>query len=1503
MYIKNKIIKKIFKLAMLFAVLECLYIFVFPPVLNHFMPEDFLKNIIEKNTNSNIEYSNPRFSTDITPFFTFSVKNININDKEKTYRFLNAQDLKIKISIIDLLMKKINIKNITSEKFNLYIFQDKDGKINIEKLFPSNNKSEFKLLLKNNCLKINDYYVILENKQLNKSLTVAGNLNNAEIKNKKEFYIKTNGYTINNNIKSDFDIDIKTDFPLTKKVNPNIILGKCFIYNINLELLYPYIKRFDKELKTLSGTIEYLQISTNKDDGKAQISVNTLLRNVIYNRNNWTNNVNVAGDCKLSTHIEPEKNKINIKSFSINADKIDIKTYGNIILNSKEPELDLTVQVNKSKAENIFAMLPQNITYKLGTIEKIKQYGVYGDVEGKADIKGKIPQPDIIGYVKGRNIKILDKSIHKLHTGTVDITFDKRKLFMDIFVELSNKQNAKVKGYTYIYRDGINNVDITTTDNIDFPLAQKIIIPISKVFNFMLGPIVDMNITSGTGIIDLNVQGSIDSINMYGFSEFRNAALTYKGLYGKVEKAAGRLDFKDDIIKFKSKQAYVKTNPLYVDGIVKINNNLDFNIISDNAKSQDVIEIINNSELLKDVKAGLTVFTKVDGPIKLNTNIKAKIVPVPFGQPPLPPEEAFEDMRVKGFVELFNNTCYIEGFKIPFEHINGIVNFTETEVDIKPISAISGTSPLTIKGKVINDIKTKIPDVDITVTSNNINLKDTIKFLTESYLYPDNYPDISVLYNIASKHDLYFKYKAKSVDFLTDKAYVVMNFIPDDKEDPIKAKSGKVILDKSIVTVDNVIASVFDSNILIDGKVTNIDTVNPLYNLKIKAKDFNIANFNNISNISIIPQDGKDIFKQFRDYNGLSDFSIYIKKNLLSGAIKFKELKLVHNQTNIPVLFDDFYMFLENNKITLENVTATIGDMPFFGKCTISDFYNNPSINGFFSTKLTQNFIDTYIPKTLAKKFQIKGDINLSSEIICNNNKFKITPKLTLQPASDISYEENNIGDINEKREFQGVFHLIPDQILIKNFEYTKYISSQNNKTYPIKFMDISGKIKRKDNTIIPEEISIKTHKNMPARFLNLMLKSPVLKQGSFSCDVKIKENNKNQTPQIFGDIDFRNINIPLFDTVLKNIKIKADNNDINIALFGFLQEEKINIKAKLRNDLSTKPKIESFNIYADKIDPNKLFELMSKSHVAMNRNNQIKNIDLTGLSIKTGHLEIKELIIKDLIAKDFSADFSIDEQGIFSAEKITSSIEDGKIIGKMSYNLINTDLIGSFGFIEVDSSYIAETIFDSKNQIFGNASGRLYIKTKGSTDEERIKNLSGHIFCDIFDGRLPKLGSLEYLLRASNILKNGITGFTINSILELLNLVKTGYFSNINASCILENGMAQDIEIFSKGENLSLYIHGTYDILNSHAELEILGKLSNRISTIFGTLGNTSLNTFFKLIPGISMFDFSRKNFIEDVEKIPSFTNGDYEARIFQAIIDGDINSSGYVQSFKWVK
>lgn len=1506
MYIKNRFIKSMFKIIVTIMVFECIYLFALPSLLNKIAADDSVYKYINNKSNANIEFLNPKFQTHIKPDITINLDKLIIQDKQKNNTILNAQNLKVRFSIFDLLRKRINVKYINSQNVNLYISCDEKGIFNFETIFSKDNKSPFHTVIKNNEINIDKYNITFEDKQLAKTISIDGSPFITKIKKNKTVSLITQGDVLDRNDKSGYDINLKTNLPFSKKLAENSVEGKCLIYNADLDMFAPYIKKYiDSNIKTLSGDINYFQLSTEKDEeNKNKITINTTFNNLIFDKKDWVNHIIANGDNTFQTNIELEKNAINVKDMIFKAKNININAYGCINTEKDKPRLDINAKVENSRAENIASILPPNLVPQYKTIEKVKNYGVYGDIEADIKISGYIPQPDITGYVKGRNVHILDKSIHNLHKGTIDINFDKRILNMDILVDLFDNQKAKVNGYVYMFRDGINNVTVKTTDNIDFPLAQKIIIPISKVFNFQLGPIPEMDIKTGKGIIDINVKGSMDFVNINGYSYFHDASLFYNGLYGKVEKGIGRLDFKEDVVSFKSEKAYVKSNLLDINGKVKINDRLDFTVSSPNAEAKDLLEFINGSSLLKDVKDGLAVITDASGLTRISVNMKAKIVPVPFGHPPLPPEEAFEDMKVKGSLYMLGNSCYIEGFYTPIEKIKGIVDFTETLVNLNSIQGISGTSPITITGQIINDLETKIPDIDITITSKEVKLRDTIKFLTESYLYPENYPDLSNLYKIASKHDLYFKYKAKSIDFETDKAYAVMNFIPDNEDTPIKAKSGKIIMDKATVTVDNIKASLYDSDMLIHGKIFHVDTLNPIYNLGIQTNKFNLENLNDTSKINILPLELKNILDQFSKYKGIADIHLSVEKNMPKGHIFISGMNMIHKKTNAPFAFDDFYVYLKDNKILINNMTAKVSDMPLFGNLTISDYYSNPRISGYFTSKLTNNIIKIFLDEKFSQNLKLQGDIGFSSKINGTLNNILIEPKLILNQDADVAYGGINVGDVNEKREFSGKIHLLKDEILINNFEYIKYILSQNNKTNPVIFANASGKLRiTPDNIIEPIEFKIKTNKNLPARILNILLKTPVLKQGTFNCDLQYKSDISNKKASLKGNMDCRNMDIPLFDTLVKHISINADNNIINLNLFGYVSDSKIKITSEIENNLLNKPKINLLNIYFDKIDRNKLFDNFAKIHKAMNTNNEIKNIDLSGLTLQNGHFEIKELIIKSLVTKNFTSDFSIDKNGILTANNMTIQIGQGNMKGTSSFDPNSTQITGEFELNNVDANYIAETLFEGKNQIYGNANGKMYLNTKGSTDNERIKNLSGLVFFDISDGRMPKLGSLEYLLRASNIIKSGITGFSLNNILELLNIVKTGYFSNIHGGCTIENGIAKDIEIYSKGENMSLYIHGNYDISKTNAELEILGKLSKRISTIFGKVGNASLNTFFRLIPGISMLDFGRKDFIEDVEKIPSFTTGDYESRIFQAIIDGNINESGYVQSFKWVK
>ena len=1504
--IKSKYIKLLFKLFIIISILECIYLFAIPPVLEHFANKNFISGIFNAKTNAKLEYSNIKIKTHIKPQITLKTDRILISDKDSSDIFLCADNINLKINLFPIIRKKINLNYLYADNILINIEKDKDGNYNFHKLFPNKNKKTFKIDFNNTSINISNYKISSINEELIQEFELNGRpLKISKQKKNPIIQIETKGQLKSDNNQSDFDINIQTTYPFSKKdLKKNNIRGNCFIYNLNLKPLLPFLQNYiNKDITNFDGIIEFIQLSaTETEDKKNNIILNTKFKDLIFNKKDWENHIIAAGENKLDTNISLNGNKILFNSLNFKAENVNINSNGTITI-EKKPKLDIEVKVSDSKAENIVPLLPPGIPPQYRTLGKVKKYGVFGDIDARIKVQGNIPQPDITGYVKGRNVHVLDKSIHNLHKGTVDIVFDKRILNMDILVNLFDNQNAKIKGYVYMYRDGINNVSVKTTDNIDFPLAQKIVVPISKVFNFQLGPIPEMNITSGKGIIDIDIQGSMDFVNINGYSKFDNARLTYNGLYGEVINGKGNIDFKKDIISFKSERAYVKTNPLNIEGRVRINKNLNFNISSNKAEAKDMLEIINNSELLKDVKEGLVILTKANGPAKLFVNLTTKIVPVPFGQPPLPPDEAFEDMKVNGSLYLLGNSCNIQGFDTPIDDIKGIVDFTETKTTLNNIEGVSGTSPIIINGTIINDLTTKIPDVDITITSKSVNLKDTVRFLTKSYLYPKNYPDLSPLYQIASKHDLFFKYKAKSVDFITDKAYAVMNFIPDNSESSLKARSGKVTMENSKVKIENVNAALFDSTLKINGEVKDIDTLNPIYNLDINANNLNLANLDDINKINIVPDDINTLLSKFTNYKGFANIDLKIKQNILNGILKFNKLQFIQKDSNIPFVFDDLNIYLRNNKILLNSLSGYIAEMPFFGNFTFSDIYKAPQINGYFTSKLTNDFIKKYIPEEVGKRIDISGDINISAELNGKKDNLIINPKITLYPEADVMIDGISLGEISDKREYKGKINLRNDKIIINTIDYIKYISSQNNKVYPIVFATIDGILKINNNIIEPQELNIKTNKNLSAKVLNIFLKKPMLQQGTFSCNLKYKFNKATKQVKIQGNMDCRNLDIPLFDTLIKNIRLKGNGNDINVNLFGFINDSKIFIDSILENNICDKIQIHSLKITADQIDNDKLLRSLSKARQSINTNNEINNVDFSGKKKKKGFLDIKKLIIKSLVAENFTSNFNIDKNGLFSADNINVNVGDGNINGKISYDLTNSELKGDFELSNVDANYVAETLFDGEDQIYGNANGKLMLDTKGITEEEIIKNLNGFVYFDISDGRMPKLGSLEYLLRASNILKSGITGFTINSVLELLNLVKTGYFSNINGSCTIKNGIAEDIEIYSKGENLSLYIHGKYDISKTHADMEILGKLSRKISTIFGTIGNTSLNTFFKLIPGISMLDFSRKDFIEDVEKIPSFTNGDYESRTFQAIINGNINESGYVQSFKWVK
>jgi len=134
-----------------------------------------------------------------------------------------------------------------------------------------------------------------------------------------------------------------------------------------------------------------------------------------------------------------------------------------------------------------------------------------------------------------------------------------------------------------------------------------------------------------------------------------------------------------------------------------------------------------------------------------------------------------------------------------------------------------------------------------------------------------------------------------------------------------------------------------------------------------------------------------------------------------------------------------------------------------------------------------------------------------------------------------------------------------------------------------------------------------------------------------------------------------------------------------------------------------------------------------------------------------------------------------------------------------------------------------------------------------------------------------------------------------------LITPLKTGTFESISGNLNIENGIAQNINIYSNGQDLNLYLKGSYNFKNEIADMNVYGTLSNNITNVFGKVKNASLNTLLNTIPLINKNELNPLTMAE-INKIPNIDSQNIY-RIFNAEIFGDINGSNYVRSFKWIK
>ena len=1411
---------------------------------------------ISVNSNYKIDITEPKLRLGILPKAKFYANKIEIREKASN-DYTQINNFEITTRILPLLSGKIHINEIKISSIAINSTIKKD--IELDKDF-FNKLKKTKVCCDK--FSLNDFSISLWQKEVKNPIIYTG---------KDLLFEKRTGY-LKLNLDSKIDINnslstAKAKLYLPKNNNVHKSIININIDNFNIEPLGDYLRQYlPNDFKELRGIIN---LDVNNSNLKAEIS-----------------NFNAIMKDSAKSIIFPDKlninSQFNITSKVINFNNIDIKSKnihtiinGNIynFLESTLTTLDLNVQINNSKVEDFVNLLPPIIVEEFN-IYKLKKYKFYGNVIGNFSIKGDIKEPDVFGDIYINN-GILISPIKNANGAIIKINFTGDYLNFDVTVPAGGLERVWVKGGVELYNVKYADMRIWSTKNVDLETAESKVIPIHEILNFVIGPVPIMDV-KGKGNIDIIVKGNRTNPHVWGNLNFYNVKTYFNEIPNLVlENGEAILSFNDENAVFKTKKGNVNGQKFDIFGTCTLQGKFDFDVKSLNQDIGKLYYALKTSTMIPEIQEILPKLDICKGP----SNLSLKV----FGEVKNIEDLKFnQNFSVKGALELLNNTFGMQGISI---------HNTKGKIDIEGLNANAdlnsyiGNSQLYAKA----NIKDNIANMNVNIPKFNLS-----ELVPSKYNFKNEIGDIFL--SVESR------YKGKINEIEYDKLDFNAKILSCGNKNKLNLSNGEIKLKNNKLSISNLKGNFidgqnsFDINLLANNAISK----EPKINGNVQLKNFDLKNINSISQLSILPTEIKKYLGLISFNNGKINLNCHINNNKLNGSTNLGGLSLVYNPMKMPIKIINGSLVIRNNNLQLNKINLLADEMPILVDGEIFDIFSSQNFKLYFNSKPKQDFIDKYINKNQLYPVKIKGDIVYSARIKGNKNDFDLKTDVHMSKDSSIYHLGATVGDVENSIMVKLDARILKQNLLrIKEFSYDKVISSQSGRETQLNMLKAKGGIDVYKDDLVFHDLYIKTQNPTDARIFNIIFRKPNIKQGQFTSDLKF--NGKLSNPKLIGSFHIFETNIPFLDTTMKNITFLFKDKIIELSSYGEILGNDISIKATLKNKLTPPYYVEKAYLTTDLLDLNYITNKLKLSQVENSSTfESFEGFDLNSIIIKNLELNANSIHLRNIVAEKFSANTSLNEKHIFNVNYFKFNIANGSLTGKSYYNLNNNKTGLNIKAKDIDANALSYAIFDLNNQIFGDLTGDINLSCSGSSFENCMKTLNGNTTFDVTDGKMPKLGSLEYLLRAGNILKSGITGISLNSVIDVITPMKTGSFSNIHGDIKIKKGIAENIEITTKGENLSLFINGKYNFSTSNAEMEVFGMLSKKISTMFGPIGNISLNSLFNSIPGIDLSKNSQ--ILESINKIPGIELSSKAYRRFVAEIRGNINGEDYVTSFKWV-
>jgi hypothetical protein len=298
--------------------------------------------------------------------------------------------------------------------------------------------------------------------------------------------------------------------------------------------------------------------------------------------------------------------------------------------------------------------------------------------------------------------------------------------------------------------------------------------------------------------------------------------------------------------------------------------------------------------------------------------------------------------------------------------------------------------------------------------------------------------------------------------------------------------------------------------------------------------------------------------------------------------------------------------------------------------------------------------------------------------------------------------------------------------------------------------------------------------------------------------------------------------------------------------------------------------------------------------------------VNLSG-KILQGSGTLKKFTSGGIVAENLTSNFNL-KDNIFYLKSVAGEAFLGKVSGNISYNILNGHIGVDFNGSGMNAGNAIAGAVGIKNALSGTLGFSANVTLHGATDTEMMKNLKGKASFEVADGELGNIGRFENFVLAQNISSNSILKSAVSSITSLSTVKNTAKFKTISGNLTFANGWANLASIKMSGPTMAYYVTGKYNLLNSTANVVVLGRLSAEVVKLLGVLGDLSVSKLTSYIPkfgtatGNVINAFTANPNAEKVSSIPALSSGETNYKDFKVQFNGGVESKSSVKSFKWL-